>query len=77
VLAALAERYRQLTSGACERVISDWRSYGSDMFGRVVECTVGGRMLAGVAEDINEQGALLVRTASQLLPVTSGQVTWK
>jgi BirA family transcriptional regulator, biotin operon repressor / biotin---[acetyl-CoA-carboxylase] ligase len=76
VLAALAERYRQLSSGARERVISDWRSYGSDMLGRAVECTVGGRTVAGVAEDINEQGALLVRTTNQLLSIMSGPVTW-
>jgi BirA family transcriptional regulator, biotin operon repressor / biotin---[acetyl-CoA-carboxylase] ligase len=76
-LAALVERSRQLATGSSESVIAAWRIYGSDMFGRVVEFTVGSQTIAGVAEDVDENGALLVRTADQLLPVTSGQVRWR
>jgi BirA family biotin operon repressor/biotin-[acetyl-CoA-carboxylase] ligase len=76
-LAGLAERYRPRTDGARDRVITDWRMYGSGMFGRIVECTVGGRTISAVAEDINDEGALVVRTENERLTVTSGQVTWQ
>jgi biotin-(acetyl-CoA carboxylase) ligase len=76
-LAALGERYRQLAGRSERRVISAWRDYASDTFGRAVEVAVGSRTVAGIVEDINDKGALLIRTTDQLLPVTSGQVTWK
>ena len=76
-LAALGERYRQLASRDEQRVISAWRTYASNTFGKVVEVTVGSGTVAGIVEDINDKGALLIRTADQLLPVTSGQVRWQ
>jgi len=76
-LAALVERSRQLASGSSGTVITAWRRYGSDMFGRVVEFTVGSEIVAGIAENVDEHGALLVRTADRLVPVMSGQVRWQ
>jgi BirA family biotin operon repressor/biotin-[acetyl-CoA-carboxylase] ligase len=50
-----------------------WRER-SVTLGREVLVTVDGRELAGVAEDIDETGALLVRTAAGLERVLSGDV---
>jgi BirA family biotin operon repressor/biotin-[acetyl-CoA-carboxylase] ligase len=77
LLATLATRYRQLTSGRGEDVVNAWRTYAADMLGREVECTVGSRTVTGIAEDINDYGALLVRSGDQLWPVMSGQVRWQ
>jgi BirA family biotin operon repressor/biotin-[acetyl-CoA-carboxylase] ligase len=42
--------------------------------GREVVVTVDGRELVGVADDIDETGALLVRTAAGVERITSGDV---
>ena len=75
-LAALSERYGQLAGGAADRVISQWRAYGADMLGRVVECAVGSRTVIGVAEDIDEDGALLGPWGRSVVPgdIRSGSV---
>jgi len=47
------------------------------MLNRRVECTVGLRSVAGVAEDIDERGALVVRVGDEIVRVISGEVVWR
>lgn len=75
-LSALTVRYRQLQM-APHAVLDAWRSYAVSMLNRRVECTVGLRSVAGVAEDIDERGALVVRVGDEIVRVISGEVVWR
>jgi BirA family biotin operon repressor/biotin-[acetyl-CoA-carboxylase] ligase len=76
-LAAFVERYRQLTAAQTEPIIAAWRVLGASSFGRPVECVRDHARISGVAEDIDDEGALLVRTNSGLVRVVSGEVLWR
>lgn len=75
-LAALHGRYSQLQSRAHAAVISCWRDRAATMFGRRVEWDVAGVTRHGVAEDIDDTGALLVRAGTSRARVISGEVRW-
>jgi BirA family transcriptional regulator, biotin operon repressor / biotin---[acetyl-CoA-carboxylase] ligase len=75
-LAALHARYCQLQSNARASVIAGWRDRAVSTFGRRVEWDVAGVTRHGVAEDIDENGALLVRDGSTRARVISGEVRW-
>jgi BirA family biotin operon repressor/biotin-[acetyl-CoA-carboxylase] ligase len=76
-LAALAERYRQLTGAERDRVLGAWRAHAGPMLGRRVECVIGTRAVVGTAEGIDDQGALLVRREREVIRVISGEVSWQ
>jgi len=75
-LAALAARYRDLNDGREGAVMAAWRSRAASMLGRRVEWDVAGASQRGLAERVDEDGALLVRTESGLVRVISGEVRW-
>jgi BirA family biotin operon repressor/biotin-[acetyl-CoA-carboxylase] ligase len=75
-LAALHVRYRELQSRASTAVIARWRDRAVSTFGRRVEWDVAGVTRYGVAEDIDETGALLVRDGASRARVISGEVRW-
>jgi len=75
-LSALTVRYWQLQK-APAAVLDAWRSYGASMLKRRVECTVGLQSVTGVAEDIDERGALVVRVGDEIVRVISGEVVWR
>jgi len=75
-LAALASRYEQLANDP-QSVLQQWRIYAAPMLQRPVTCTVSQRTVDGVAEDIDDQGALLVRTSGETVRVVSGEVIWR
>jgi BirA family biotin operon repressor/biotin-[acetyl-CoA-carboxylase] ligase len=79
-LAALArsileqvEHFYDLMHRDPQAILDTWRRR-SFLNGRRVQIT-GTRMLEGVAEDIDDRGALLIRTASGVQPVTVGDVS--
>jgi len=74
-LSALAARYRQLEHQR-DAVLAAWRTGAAAMLRRRVECTVGLRRVGGIAEDIDDDGALIVRTDAEIVRVISGEVTW-
>ncbi len=76
-LAALQARYRELQSGAHRSVISRWRERAVSTFGRRVEWDVAGVTRHGVAEDVDDTGALLVRDGETRARVISGEVRWR
>jgi BirA family transcriptional regulator, biotin operon repressor / biotin---[acetyl-CoA-carboxylase] ligase len=76
-LAALVARYRQLRSSKTKQLIDAWRILGASMFGRPVECVRDHARISGVAEDIDDEGALVVRTRGELIRVVSGEVLWR
>ena len=75
-LAALHVRYRDLQSRASAAVIARWRDRAVSTLGRRVEWDVAGVTRHGVAEDIDETGALLVRDGTARARVISGEVRW-
>jgi BirA family transcriptional regulator, biotin operon repressor / biotin---[acetyl-CoA-carboxylase] ligase len=75
-LAALHLSYRELQSRASAAVIARWRDRAVSTFGRRVEWDVAGVTHHGVAEDIDETGALLVRDGAARARVISGEVRW-
>jgi len=75
-LAALAERYQMLQSGAGEEVISAWRARAAQHLGRPVEWDAEHGSCRGVAHDIDARGALLVRVDDEIVRVISGEVRW-
>lgn len=75
-LTALQRRYGDLRSHASTSVITSWRERASTTFGRRVEWDVAGVTRHGVAEDIDETGALLVRDGSSRARVIAGEVRW-
>jgi BirA family biotin operon repressor/biotin-[acetyl-CoA-carboxylase] ligase len=75
-LAALHMCYVQLQSRAGNVVIARWRDRAVSTLGRRVEWDVAGVTRNGVAEDIDETGALLVRDGAARARVISGEVRW-
>jgi BirA family biotin operon repressor/biotin-[acetyl-CoA-carboxylase] ligase len=74
-LAALHMRYLELQSNATGRY-QPWRERAISTFGRRVEWDVAGVTRHGVAEDVDETGALLVRDGATRARVISGEVRW-
>jgi BirA family transcriptional regulator, biotin operon repressor / biotin---[acetyl-CoA-carboxylase] ligase len=75
-LAALAERYTDLAQGRSAGVLEQWRARATARLGCKVRWEATGEALEGIAEDIDNTGALVVRTPSGPIRVTSGEVTW-
>ena len=76
-LAAIAARYGDLRDGRREEIVARWRRRGSVTFGRHLEWNGSQGRIEGVAEDIDERGALIVRAGGQRLAVVSGEVRWR
>jgi BirA family biotin operon repressor/biotin-[acetyl-CoA-carboxylase] ligase len=75
-LAAMHARYQDLRSNANRTVIAQWRERAGTTFGRRVEWDAAGVTRQGIAEDIDETGALLVRDGTERARVISGEVRW-
>jgi BirA family biotin operon repressor/biotin-[acetyl-CoA-carboxylase] ligase len=75
-LAALASRYRDLDEGRGPEVVSAWRRRGASMLGRRVEWDAGDGIRQGMAERVDDDGALRVRTDEGPVRVISGEVRW-
>jgi BirA family biotin operon repressor/biotin-[acetyl-CoA-carboxylase] ligase len=75
-LAALHRCYRELQSQTGAAVIARWRERAASTFGRRVEWDIAGVTRHGVADDIDETGALIVRDGTARARVISGEVRW-
>jgi len=75
-LCSLADRYADLQRGHAGLVAEAWRLRAARTFGRRVRGDVGGVVVEGVAESLDETGALIVRTVHGPVRVTAGEVTW-
>ena len=75
-LSALAVRYRQLQDGHAPLVVDAWRRRAARMMGRRVEWASAGQFQSGVAEDIADDGSLIVRIDRETCRVRSGEVRW-
>lgn len=75
-LASLSARYADLQAGEAHRVTSAWRACAASSLGRRVQWSGAGTHIEGVAEDIDESGALVVRTGNGAVRIISGEVQW-
>lgn len=75
-LCGLAERYQDLTGGRRDAVVEAWRGRAASMRGRRVQWNEAGRAREGLADSIDDTGALVVRTNAGLARVTAGEVRW-
>jgi BirA family biotin operon repressor/biotin-[acetyl-CoA-carboxylase] ligase len=75
-LAAFASRYDDLKHGRGEEVVAAWRASARPLLNRAVEWTGPHGVEQGVARDIDSSGALIVRVASGVSRVISGEVRW-
>jgi BirA family biotin operon repressor/biotin-[acetyl-CoA-carboxylase] ligase len=75
-LAALAARYTDLQGRRGAAVVDAWRRRAAMTFGRPLAWQAHGRTQRGVAENIDDAGALLVRTGNGVERLVSGDVEW-
>jgi BirA family biotin operon repressor/biotin-[acetyl-CoA-carboxylase] ligase len=75
-LDGLASRYADLQQGRTALVLDAWRARAAPMLRRLVEWDRGAARSRGLAENIDETGALLVRTDAGVVRVISGEVRW-
>jgi BirA family biotin operon repressor/biotin-[acetyl-CoA-carboxylase] ligase len=72
----LASRYGDLHQGRIMSVVDAWRARAAPMLRRRVEWEAGHTRGYGIAESIDETGALLIRTDHGIVRVISGEVRW-
>ena len=75
-LASLAARYGQLHDEGGHRLLAAWRRRAVSTLGRRVEWESGGSRHVGQAEDIDEDGALVVKSGPEVVRIRSGEVRW-
>jgi len=76
-LAALERALTPLRHGESAGLLAAWRRLAPSAFGAAVEADVRGCRVTGIAEGIDDSGALLVRVNGHLERVLSGEVLWK
>lgn len=75
-LVALRRRYDDLRQGRGVDVLGAWRSRAAATFGRTVEWEGPSGLESGVAVDIDDVGALVVRQSGGMVRVVAGEVRW-
>lgn len=75
-LAALAARTRDLAEGRGADIRARWHACAPSSRGRSVEWTAPAGRRSGIAEGIDDSGALLVRVEGALERIVSGEVRW-
>lgn len=76
ILAALAERYADLQAGRFDAILTAWRALAPSLRMAPVEWESPSGFVRGYAEDIDAQGALLIRIDNRLERVIAGEVRW-
>jgi len=75
-LAAFASRYDDLRRRRGSDVVAAWRQSAAPLLGRAVEWDERGGVRRGVAQDVDENGALIVRTSAGAVTLVAGEVRW-
>ena len=72
----LATRYEDLHHERIRPVLDAWRARAAPTLRRRVEWEAGDARAHGIAESIDDTGALLIRTDDGIVRVISGEVRW-
>jgi BirA family transcriptional regulator, biotin operon repressor / biotin---[acetyl-CoA-carboxylase] ligase len=75
-LIALASRYRELQDGRGRSVVDAWRGRAAQMLGRRVKWESAEGQQIGLAENIDDDGALIVKVGAGTQKIRSGEVRW-
>ena len=75
-LAGLAAQYNALRHGESRRVLDRWRAAAASTLGCPVEWDGVAGPCRGVAEGVDETGALVVRTDAGHARISAGEVRW-
>ena len=75
ILSAMAGRYADLRAGKFDAILSAWRELAWSVPGKVEWDSPCG-VVRGIAEDIDRDGALLVRAGEKIVRIVSGEVRW-
>lgn len=75
IVAMMGERYADLRAGRFDAILGAWRERAS-LSGVSVEWDSPSGVVRGHAEDIDPQGALLVRVGGKLERIVAGEVRW-
>jgi len=75
-LAALARRYEDLLDGRFDAILDAWRRRAPAATGARVQWATPSGQQSGITEGIDDQGALLVRTAGGVERIVAGTLTW-
>jgi BirA family biotin operon repressor/biotin-[acetyl-CoA-carboxylase] ligase len=76
VLGAFAARYGDLQASRFDAILSAWRRLAPSLPSSWVEWDSPGGVVRGRAEDIDQQGALLVRVGGKVERLIAGEVRW-
>jgi len=76
ILAALGKRYADLRAGRFDAILSAWRQLAPSLRGALVEWDSPAGVVRGFAQDIDRDGALLVRVGARVERVVAGEVRW-
>jgi BirA family biotin operon repressor/biotin-[acetyl-CoA-carboxylase] ligase len=76
ILAAFAARYAELRAARFDAILSAWRRLAPSLPSALVEWDSPVGIVRGRAEDIDDEGALLVRVAGKVERVIAGEVRW-
>jgi BirA family transcriptional regulator, biotin operon repressor / biotin---[acetyl-CoA-carboxylase] ligase len=74
LLVSIATCYDRLRTGDTDGILRAWRAASPSARGARVESP--DRHVSGVTADVDESGALLIRTALGIVRVVSGELTW-
>ena len=75
-LSFFASRYAELRQGQRAAVVDAWRERAVASLRKRVRWEAQGIQMEGIADDIDADGALVVRTPDGTARVISGEVTW-
>jgi BirA family biotin operon repressor/biotin-[acetyl-CoA-carboxylase] ligase len=74
ILLQLENYYQLLLDGRKSDILNDWRKLSVNI-GKEVSCQSGNQTIVGEVIDINEQGALLLRTKDGVQTIYAGEVS--
>lgn len=75
-LRRVADVYLRLRRGHADDILRAWRAAAPSASGSTVEWDQGGAVRRGVTAGVDDQGALLVRTAAGVERLIAGEVRW-
>ena len=75
-LAALARRYGDLQAGRFDAILTAWRALSPSVRWSLVEWDTPEGVVRGRTEDIDEDGALIVRVGRNVQRLMAGEVRW-
>jgi BirA family biotin operon repressor/biotin-[acetyl-CoA-carboxylase] ligase len=76
ILMAFSARYADLQAGRFDVILSAWRAFAPSLRSSWVEWDSPTGVMRGRAEDIDEQGALVVRVGAKAERLIAGEVRW-